>query len=191
MSASYEEFLESGLQRIQPGENNNPQDCPVCGCPLLMRISQLVGSGRDPRLHAAVRIKTCGHIHGLACLDEYLSTHHRCPTCNNELFPPWNKQDSSDEKMQEDGEEEEKEEEQVRFLDEVFSDDEDDEDWELSSEEEDDDEEYEEYEEDEDEDMEEYEEEEVDEDEEMDVDMDANQGSHVHVIRGEDDMDID
>lgn len=37
--------------------------------------------------HTAVRIKSCGHVFGSRCLQEWLSARRTCPLCRTELFP--------------------------------------------------------------------------------------------------------
>ncbi|CAI6320971.1 unnamed protein product [Periconia digitata] len=81
-----EAFLASGMERVTRTEYNVQQNCAICLDPLLMLPEQ--SSSQDKTLHSAVRIKSCGHVHGRRCLTEWLQVGHTCPTCNTMLFPP-------------------------------------------------------------------------------------------------------
>ncbi|KAF2247978.1 hypothetical protein BU26DRAFT_565399 [Trematosphaeria pertusa] len=91
------DFLARGLSNINPSPYNISHDCIICNCPLHMTPSSPPSTSHTttattPTLHPAVRITSCAHIHGRACLLAWLETGHTCPTCARMLFPPVHEQ---------------------------------------------------------------------------------------------------
>ncbi|KAF2642501.1 hypothetical protein P280DRAFT_540367 [Massarina eburnea CBS 473.64] len=87
-----EEFFARGIETIAASEDNELRDCIICQDPLHMIPSPNSlpdGFATPIRLcHHPVRIKSCGHTHGLECLSAWLKTGYSCPTCNRILFVP-------------------------------------------------------------------------------------------------------
>lgn len=80
-----------GLDHIHPSAYHASPDCAICLQPLdLIELSANTEAGKTTHLHAAVRIKSCGHIHGKECLTAWLQLSNTCPNpaCNRMLFLP-------------------------------------------------------------------------------------------------------
>jgi hypothetical protein len=98
--ATKTEFNRHGLELH---EFTDELDCPICHEPCdaqkaiekayMVKLSELDSESNLNPLkicyyqHHAVRIKHCGHIFGMQCLQTWLSDHRTCPMCRQELFP--------------------------------------------------------------------------------------------------------
>lgn len=75
-------FMQLGLEQVNPSAGLIFQDCYICKDPLDVHIH----TGAYDTHHPAVRIFTCGHLHGKECLSAWLDTSNSCPTCKRTLF---------------------------------------------------------------------------------------------------------
>ncbi|KAL5375068.1 hypothetical protein DPSP01_011483 [Paraphaeosphaeria sporulosa] len=87
------EFATHGLDHLHPSAYQVSRDCEICLEPLdLVKPSANTNGGykNHSRLHAAVRLKSCGHIHGTEYLTAWLKFGNPCPTpgCGRMLFLP-------------------------------------------------------------------------------------------------------
>lgn len=79
--ASKAAFVTLGLEPVTPSNAHTYQDCYICREPLHVNIQT-----PSTAHHSAVRISSCGHMHGQACLKAWLDTGNSCPTCAHKLF---------------------------------------------------------------------------------------------------------
>jgi hypothetical protein len=84
--ASNDAFLDLGLERVILSNAHVSQDCSICLKPLAVHHNHASPQARLRGYHSAVRICTCGHVHGEACLSAWLNVGNSCPTCNRVLF---------------------------------------------------------------------------------------------------------
>ncbi|KAF2449547.1 hypothetical protein P171DRAFT_344095, partial [Karstenula rhodostoma CBS 690.94] len=85
------EFGMHGVTHLQPSAYHVSRNCEICLEPLALVKSSANTNGGDnnhTRLHAAVRINSCGHIHGTTCLVAWLKIGNTCPTCGRMLYLP-------------------------------------------------------------------------------------------------------
>ncbi|KAF2678263.1 hypothetical protein K458DRAFT_409016 [Lentithecium fluviatile CBS 122367] len=59
----------------------SPQDCPICKDPLITAAPTT-----SPHAHPSLKLTTCGHVFGKACLETWLRDHNTCPMCRATLF---------------------------------------------------------------------------------------------------------
>lgn len=80
-----DEFHSHGMDHLKPNEYRISQDCDICLKPLAL-VKET--SSDDISYHAAVRIKSCRHMHGAECLAAWLKVGNSCPTCDRMLYLP-------------------------------------------------------------------------------------------------------
>lgn len=81
------EFGMHGVEYLQPSAYHVSWDCEICLDPLDL-VETSAKTNHHTRLHAAVRIKSCGHIQGTECLAAWLKIGNTCPTCGRMLYLP-------------------------------------------------------------------------------------------------------
>ncbi|KAJ4360563.1 uncharacterized protein N0V89_001128 [Didymosphaeria variabile] len=77
------EFQLHGVDHLEPSAYHISQDCDICREPLALVKATCPN---DKRLHPAVRIKSCHHVHGTECLNAWLKIGNTCPTCGHMLY---------------------------------------------------------------------------------------------------------
>ncbi|KAF1964253.1 hypothetical protein BU23DRAFT_575843 [Bimuria novae-zelandiae CBS 107.79] len=77
------EFFEYGVELIMPSPYQVYENCKVCLEPI---ATSTIDHASESRMHAAVRIKSCKHIHGTECLGAWLDIGNSCPTCKRTLI---------------------------------------------------------------------------------------------------------
>ncbi|KAF9741516.1 hypothetical protein PMIN06_007300 [Paraphaeosphaeria minitans] len=87
------EFGMHGIDHIRPSVYHISRDCDICLEPLDLvqpSANTKAGDKNHNRHHPAVRIKSCGHIHGLDCLKAWLQIGTTCPSagCGRMLCLP-------------------------------------------------------------------------------------------------------
>jgi hypothetical protein len=79
-------FLDLGLEGVTLSTAHVSQDCTICRKPLAVHDNHASPQSKLRGYHDAVRIGTCGHMHGEICLKAWLDVGNSCPTCNRILF---------------------------------------------------------------------------------------------------------
>src|SRR5262245_43785617 len=87
-----EAFFRYGMDTVVPSQYSISHDCIICNDPLLMVPRKHDNQHAPSSFHAAVRIKSCRHVHGRECLSAWLEAGHTCPTCSQILFTPLSEQ---------------------------------------------------------------------------------------------------
>jgi hypothetical protein len=98
--ASKDAFLGLGLEKVKPSETHMSQDCSICTKSLAVHHNHSSPQSKLRGYHTAVRITSCGHMHGKNCLNAWLDVGNTCPTCKRTLFEitgdPITQQDMND-----------------------------------------------------------------------------------------------
>jgi hypothetical protein len=79
-------FLDLGLEGVHLSAAHVSQDCSICCKPLAVHDNHASPQSKLRGYHSAIRIRSCGHMHGEVCLKAWLDIGNSCPTCNRILF---------------------------------------------------------------------------------------------------------
>jgi len=104
------EFFAEGVDYTFSEGSSSPSQCTICLQTVRVdhSTSRIDSEGQsteasedsiDHHLHEGVRIKDCGHIHGLECLEAWLDVSCACPTCRRRLFTPLDEQSPTNDEV--------------------------------------------------------------------------------------------